>query len=134
MLNSLPKEGEYVFKGHYANLRSLQRCFERCRKRIAAKLNNPRLLKITFHTLRHWKGTTLYRQTRDILFVMRFLGHRNIKNTMVYVNLAEALNGERDDEYVSAVAKTVEEVRRLVEQGFEYVCDVENFKVFRKRK
>ena len=134
MLNTLPKEGEYVFKNHYVKLRSLQRCFERCRKRIAAKLNNPRLLKITFHTLRHWKGTTLYRQTRDILFVMRFLDHRNIKNTMVYVNLAEALNGERNDEYVSTVAKTVNEVRRLVEQSFEYICDIENYKVFRKRK
>ena len=48
-------------------------------KRIVAKLDNPRLLKITFHTLRRWEGTMLYRQTRDILFVMRFLATKHQK-------------------------------------------------------
>ena len=29
----------------------------------------------------------------------------------------------REDEYVSKVARTIEEARMLVEAGFEYVCD-----------
>jgi integrase len=54
------------------------------RKKIALKLQNPRIQQITFHTFRHWKGRTEYRRTKDILYVMRLLGHRNIKNTLIY--------------------------------------------------
>jgi hypothetical protein len=37
-------------------LKSLERRFQLPRRRVAAKLRNPRLLKITFTTLRHWKA------------------------------------------------------------------------------
>lgn len=40
----------------------------------------------------------------------------------------------REDEYVSKVARTIEEARMRVEAGFEYVCDVEDATLFRKRK
>jgi len=39
-----------------------------------------------------------------------------------------------DDELVSEVASTVEEARKLVDAGFDYVCDVDDAKIFRKRK
>jgi hypothetical protein len=35
---------------------------------------------------------------------------------------------------VSKAANTVEEVCKLVDAGFDYVCDVGDAKVFRKRK
>jgi len=38
------------------------------------------------------------------------------------------------DEYASAVAKTLDEARNLIEAGFDYVTDMENVKLFRKRK
>jgi hypothetical protein len=38
------------------------------------------------------------------------------------------------DEYHSATARDVEEAQKLVENGFEYVCDFEDVKLFRKRK
>jgi hypothetical protein len=38
------------------------------------------------------------------------------------------------DECHSAVARTVEEARKLVEEGFEYVCQKEDLMLFRKRK
>jgi hypothetical protein len=38
------------------------------------------------------------------------------------------------NDYHSAVAKTVEEAKDLIEAGFEYVCEMENVKLFRKRK
>jgi len=38
------------------------------------------------------------------------------------------------DEYSSAVAKTLDEARKLVEAGFEYVTDIDGSKLFRKRK
>jgi integrase len=100
---------------------------------MAQKLGNPRLKNITFKTLRHWKATLEYHRTKDIVHVMQFLGHKNIKNTLVYIHLAEELfKGEQ--EYVSKVAKTTTDTCTLVEAGFEYVCDFENAKIFRKRK
>jgi hypothetical protein len=39
-----------------------------------------------------------------------------------------------EDEYVCKVAKTVEQASRLIEAGFEYVCDIDGVKLFRKRK
>jgi len=61
---------------------------------------------------------------------MRILGHRNIQNTLVYTHL---INNE-SDEFICKVAKTVEEAKDLVENGFEYVTEVEGVKLFRKRK
>jgi len=62
------------------NLRALRRVFQRQRERLARKLQNHRLRLIHFHTFRHWKATMLYHQTKDILYVMNFLGHKSIKN------------------------------------------------------
>jgi len=36
--------------------------------------------------------------------------------------------------YHSATPKTIEEAKQLIETGFEYVCDMEGIKLFRKRK
>jgi hypothetical protein len=66
-------------------------------------------------------------------YVKQRLGHKNIKNTKLYVQLEEALfQGEH--EYVSKVAKTEKDVSSLVEAGFEYVTEFEGAKIFRKRK
>lgn len=127
-LNALPRKSSKVFGD--VKFKSIQKRFHDQRRRIAAKLKNPRLLRITFVTLRHWKATMEYHKTKDILHVMRILGHKNIKNTLVYTHLVDF----NDDEYISRVAWTLEEACKLVEAGFEYVCDMENAKVFRKRK
>ena len=100
------------------------------RAKVATKLKNERINKITFHTLRHWKATMEYAKTKDILHVMKMLGHRNIQNTLLYTQL---VNFENDD-YHSATAKTVEEGQKLVEAGFKFVCNSEDIKLFRKRK
>ena len=115
---------------NYVSTPSIRRCFEQQRKRIAYKTGNPRLLKISFKTLRHWKATMEYHRTKDILYVMNFLGHKRIENTLKYTHLVDV----EEDEYVSRVAKTTAEVCTLVDGGFEYVCDVEGDKIFRKRK
>jgi hypothetical protein len=38
------------------------------------------------------------------------------------------------DEFYCATAKDVNEAKALIERGFEYVCDVDGVKLFRKRK
>ncbi len=94
---------------------------------------NPRLLKIQFKTLRTWKGTMESHRTKDTIHVMQVLGHKNIKNTLIYIQLDEALfKGEID--YVSKVAKTEKDAMELIEAGFDFVCDFEGHKLFRKRK
>jgi integrase len=134
MLKSLPATGEYLFRNPKVDsIRSLddfRRHFEDNRRRAAKKLQNPRLNRISFKTLRHWKATLEYHRTKDILHVMRLLGHRNIQNTLIYTHL---VNFE-GDEYACKTAKTVEDATRLVEAGFEYVTEIDTVKLFRKRK
>ena len=71
-----------------------------------------------------------YHKTKDILHVMQLLGHRSIRNTLVYTHIVDF----GSDEFVCKVAKNLDEARPLVESGFEYVTDVVDVKLFRKRK
>jgi integrase len=127
MLNMLPKKNDKVFNIGWT---SIHHRFAMQRKRLADKLQNPRLLRITFHTFRHWKATMEYNKTKNILHVMKLLGHKNIQNTLIYTHLVDF----ESEEYHSAVAKNVEEARKLVEEGFEYVCHHSDVMLFRKRK
>lgn len=73
-----------------------------------------------------------YAKTRDILHVMQLLGHKNIRNMLIYTQLAKI---EKTDEFYSATARTTEEAKQLVENGFEYICTTpEELMLFRKRK
>ena len=130
MLNHLPRSGERIFS-RYKDLNSMRRTFERQRKRIAHKLANPRLLQISFHTLRHWKATMEYAKTKDILYVMQVLGHKNIKNTLKYTQL---IKFKEDQEFICKIAKTPKEAKELIEAGFEYVFQRDGLIFFRKRK
>jgi len=134
MLQKLPKTyGARVFSHTNMPVDHHAGTFQHQRKRIANKIGNPRLLKIHFHTFRYWKGTMLYHTHPDMYYVMQRLGHKSIKNTLLYVQLEEALfQGEH--EYISKVAKTEKEICSLIEAGFEYVTEFEGAKIFKKRK
>lgn len=43
-----------------------------------------------FHQLKHACGSQLYRNGMPLAELQRFLGHKDIKNTMVYVNMSDA--------------------------------------------
>jgi len=131
MLQRLPKESERIFN---TRLNVKQNTFMQTRKKAARALQNPRILKIKFHTFRHWKATTEYHKTKDILHVMKLLGHRNIKNTLIYIDLENVLFSEQNDEFHVKVAKTVEEACKLAEVGFEYFTTIDRIQIFRKRK
>ena len=125
---TLPKASKRVF--NYKNIYYLEKTFRKQRKRITHKLGNPRILQINFHTLRHWKATMEYTKTKDILHVMQLLGHKNIKNTLIYTQLINV----QDEEYICKVAKTMEEATKLIEMSFEYITSIEGTQLFRKRK
>ena len=71
-----------------------------------------------------------YHKTKDILHVMEMLGHRDIKTPLIYTQIIHFEN----EDYPSAVAKTIEEARGLIEARFEYVTEFDGVKLFRKRK
>ncbi|MDI6904738.1 MAG: site-specific integrase [Candidatus Bathyarchaeia archaeon] len=131
MLAKLPRKSEKVF----SSLPGIRATFHQSRKLAAEKLGNPRLLQIHLHTFRHWKGTTVYHQTKDILHVKQVLGHKSINKTLLYINLENALHQKGEDsEHVTRVAPSVNGARTLLESGFEYVTEMNGLKIFRKRK
>lgn len=111
-------------------LDDFRRCYEDMKNALSIKLCNPRLREIAFRSFRHWKATTEYRKTKDILYVKWLLGHKRIENTLVYTHLVPLENSQ----YVCKVAKTLEEAALLIEEGFEFVTEMEGVKLFRKPK
>jgi integrase/recombinase XerD len=130
MLNNLPRNSDKV----WATLYSLKSNFYKTRKSLAFKLQNPKLKQIGLHTFRHWKATMEYHKTKDILHVQQLLGHRDLRNTLIYINLEKALFQNVNDEFHVKVAHSLDEACKLLEVGFEYVTDMEGAKIFRKRK
>ena len=117
MLKNLPKNSQKIFGN--STYDSLKQTLQLSRKRLATKLHNLRLLKITFHTFRHWKATTLYHQTKDIYYVKEFLGHRSIKNTEIYVTIERTIFSESNaDEFTVKVAGKPDEIKNLLEVGY----------------
>jgi len=130
MICALHREPETTRVFGTRSMNSLRRLYTIRRRRIAAKLQNPRIQQITFHTFRHWKATMEYHETKDIIHVMRMLGHKNINNTLIYTQLLDS----HDDNYIVKVAESIEEDKGLIEAGFEYVTDRAGMKIYRKRK
>jgi integrase len=134
MMNNLPHypSAHYktIFQSHKNTLRG---SFCKKRKQLATRFNNPRLLQISFHTLRHWKGTMEYHATKDILHVKQILGHKSIMSTMIYINLEAALFNFTD-EWTCKTAKTPEEAIQLIQTGFEKADTMGEIHIYRKRK
>jgi integrase len=131
MINTLEKKNSRIF-GSYS-LNGFAASYYMQRKRIALKLQNPRIQQITFHTFRHWKATMEYRRTKDILYIMKMLGHKNIKNTLIYTQL---LPFQENDQFISKVAENTKAACQLIEDGWEYVTGEysDGGKIFRKPK
>jgi len=133
MLKNLPKRNERIFPNK--TLASLKNTFVTTRKRLAYKLQNPRLRRISFHIIRHWKATVEYHKTKDILYVKNLLGHKKIENTEIYITLEKAIFGDTANlEFHVKVASTPKEIQSLLEVGYEYVCEKDGLLFFRKRK
>lgn len=114
-------------------MNTLKATYINARKSLAAKLQNPRLLGITFHTFRHWKATMLYLQTRDPYYVKDFLGHKSLSSTEIYINIERTMFESACDEFTVKVTEKPE-VKALLERDFEYVCQEDNLAFLRKRK
>jgi integrase len=127
MIKRLSKKySPYVFSPNSVIYKNAMRI---ARNRLAVQLQDPRFKLIHPHSFRHFKGTTEYAKTKDLLHVMQVLGHRNCQNTLIYTHLSKF----ESDEFHHAIAKTIEEAGKLVDAGFEFVCDFNDENLFRKR-
>lgn len=72
-----------------------------------------------------------------MLHVQQFLGHREVKNTMLYIQLDKKLFQNSDsDQFMTRIAHNAKEACKLIDVGFEYVTGEysDGGKIFRKRK
>lgn len=127
MLSVMLKDSAKVFN---SNIDVMRRNFYTPTQKDSSQTQKPRINQMTFHTFRHWKATMEYHKTKDILHVKEFLGQKSINNTLIYTQLVSF----EDDEFTARVAHSEKEACELVEAGFEYVCDFNGNKIFRKRK
>jgi hypothetical protein len=72
-----------------------------------------------------------YHKTKDLLYIKQLLGHKDLRTTLRYTQLLENFG---NDEYHCKTAKTINEATQLIENGFEYVTEIDGTKLFKKRK
>ena len=104
--------------------------YREIRNRLAKKLKDPAIQTIRLYDLRHYFATNLYHKTKDILYVKQQMGHKRIDTTLIYTQLLN-LN---DDEWTCKTATNLEQATQLIENGFEYITDIDGVRLFRKRK
>jgi integrase len=104
MLNGLPKNDIRIFPRNY---QSMYTCLDILRKRTAEKLQNPRLVRISFKSFRHWGGSMLaYYSKGNVLLVQKALRHRCVLNTMKYIHMVPV----KDEDFEVVTLTTPEEI------------------------
>ena len=63
-----------------------------------------------------------YHKTKDIIHVQRVLGHKNIQNTILYINLEKAIFNSSNDEFHVHGTRDSDEAAKLLEAGSVYEC------------
>jgi integrase len=120
MVKNLKKiHGDYIFNPTFVSQRKTQ------------ITNNQRLLKIHFHSLRHWRASKEYERTGDIYSAKYIMGHKALSSTDRYQHGTYS-----SEEYITKRPKTSQEEDTLINAGFEFVRfdNKEDVPVYRKRK
>jgi integrase len=136
--NTLEMLKQYINKKHLnqdnrifpTESENISESYRRLRNALAKKLQDPTIQQIRLYDFRHFKATMEYHKTKDLLHVKQLLGHKDLRTTLRYTQLIDF----GTEEFHSATAKTVEEAAKLIEQGFDYVTEIDGIKLFRKRK
>jgi len=116
-----------LFKG---NSDDYGKHYRMLRNRLSELLQDATLKTIRLYDFRHYFATNLYDKTKDILLVKQQMGHKKLDTTLIYTQLLN-LN---EDEWTCKGATTVEQATQLIENGFQYVTEMDGIKLFRKRK
>lgn len=76
-----------------------------------------------------------YHYTKDILHVMAFLGHKEIENTQLYIQLDNQLfQNIPEENFTIRTVGTLEEAVKLGEVDFEPFMVINGVQLMRKRK
>jgi len=109
----------------------MSQIWRRIRNRVADNLKQPQLKKIPMKNLRNYSGAQLYYSLKDPIAVMRHLRHKKLETTMHYLR-GITIGGE--EEYTCKTATNIKDATQLIENGFEYITEMEGIKLFKKRK
>ncbi|MFB0514516.1 MAG: tyrosine-type recombinase/integrase [Candidatus Bathyarchaeia archaeon] len=105
--------------------------YRRLRNKLSEKLQDPTIRQIRLYDFRHFKASMEYHKTKDLLHVKALLGHKDLRTTLRYTQLLD-LNDSED--YHCKTASNVKEATQLIENGFQYVTEIDGLKLFKKRK
>jgi hypothetical protein len=78
-----------------------------------------------------------YHYKPDLLYVAEFVGHKEISNTIMYIQLEKNLfKNLPHDNFITRIAKNAQEACEYIQVGFDYITGEYNDggKIFRKRK
>jgi len=117
-----------LFKGDADNY---GKYYRQMRNNLADKLNDQTLKTIRLYDFRHYFASMLYSRTRDILLVKQQMGHKKIETTLIYTQL---LHLDENDNFTCKTASNVKQATELIENGFQYVTEIDGHKLFKKRK
>ena len=109
---------------------SISENYRRIRNRLAEKLGDLSFKTIRLYDFRHFRASMTHHQTKDLLYVKRLLGHKDLRTTLRYTQLIDF----QSEDCTFAVAKNVNEAQKLIESGFEFVTTFDSIMLFRKRK
>jgi integrase len=137
--NTLEMLKKYINKNHLnandklfpTQSEHISESYRKLRNTLARKLQDPTLLTIRLYDFRHFKASMEYHKTKDLLYIKQLLGHKDLRTTLRYTQLLEGLE---NDEYHCKTATNITEATRLIENGFEYVTEIDGTKLFKKRK
>jgi integrase len=137
--NTLEMLKKFILRNHLNADDRLFKCkskniseqYRRLRNKLAEKLQDPTFKTIRLYDFRHFKASVEYHKTNSLMHVKALLGHKDIRTTVRYVHLFESMS---NDEYHCSTAKDIKEATHLIENGFEYVAEMDGTMLFRKRK
>jgi hypothetical protein len=74
------------------------------------------------------------RRTRNIILVKEFLGHRSIETTMLCIQLEGQVFQTDSDKFTVKAVNDPKEIQKLLEVGFDYVCEKDGLMFLRRRE
>jgi len=76
----------------------------------------------------------LPRRARNIILVKESLGHRSIETTMLYIQLEGQVFQTDSDKFTVKAVNDPKEIQKLLEVGFDYVCEKDGLVFLRRRE
>jgi integrase len=70
---------------------NISESYRKLRNRLAEKLQDPTIKQIRLYDFRHFKASTEYHKTKDLLYIKQLLGHKDLRTTLRYTQLLEKL-------------------------------------------